>query len=193
MLRDRNSKGPDESRTGEGLKIARKIAATLKRRYGWLDWDQLYRYSLWGLTLAAEAYRGETGVPFERFARGKGMYVAIDAMREDRVLARNTAHKRPMFFSCSDGGDGETGLPCGIVDRRSSENFQAVDVRDQVRCMLDRLDDQDRQSLLMYYSDGLTFKEIARVFNKSESAISIRHKNLIARLRRMFSSEPGTA
>jgi DNA-directed RNA polymerase specialized sigma subunit len=39
----------------------------------------------------------------------------------------------------------------------------------------------------------LTFKEIARVFNKSESAISIRHKNLLAKLRRMASSKMAQA
>jgi RNA polymerase sigma factor (sigma-70 family) len=143
--------------------------------------------------LAAGAYRSETGVPFEQFVRGKGMYVAIDAMREDRVLSRNKLHGSPMFFSYSDSGDGESGLLNKIADRRSSDSFQAVDVRDQVRSMLGRLDDEDRQTLLMYYADGLTFKEIARIFNKSESAISIRHKNLLAKLRRMPSSTLGQA
>ena len=165
----------------------------MKRKYCWVDFDQLYSYALWGLTLAAGAYRSETGVPFEQFVRGKGMYVAIDAMREDRVLSRNKGSGCPMFFSGSDAGDGELGLFSQIADRRSSESFRAVDVRDQVRCMLDRLDEEDRQTLLMYYADGLTFKEIARVFNKSESAISIRHKNLLAKLRRMPSSRQGQA
>jgi RNA polymerase sigma factor (sigma-70 family) len=59
--------------------------------------------------------------------------------------------------------------------------------------MLGRLDARDRQALLMYYSDGLTFKEIARVFHRSESAIAIRHKNLISKLRRMFSPGAGRA
>jgi RNA polymerase sigma factor (sigma-70 family) len=149
----------------------------------------LYSYALWGLTLAAGAYRSETGVPFEQFVRGKGMYVAIDAMREDRVLSRHKAHGTPMFFSYSDSGDGEACLLDKIADRRSSDSFQAVDLRDQVRSILARLADEDRQTLLMYYADGMTFKEIARVFNKSESAISIRHRNLLVKLRRMASSK----
>ena len=191
MLQDRSSNGEDRTWIAEHLIIAKRIAANLKRRYCWVDLDQLYSYALWGLTLAASAYRSETGVPFERFVRGKGMYVAIDAMREDRVLTRGNGHKRPMVLCCSDSDDGELGLLYKIADRRSSENLQAVDVRDQVGAMLGRLGDEDRQSLLMYYADGLTFKEIARVFNKSESAISFRHKNLLAKLRQMFSGGLG--
>lgn len=193
MLHNRSSKGEYGTWIGENLIVARRMAANLKRRYCWVDLDQLYSYALWGLTLAAGAYRSEKGVPFEQFVCGKGMYVAIDAMREDRVLSRSKKHGIPMFFSYSDSGEGESVLLNKMADRRSSDSFQAVDVRDQVRCMLDRLNDEDRQTLLMYYADGLTFKEIARVFNKSESAVSIRHKNLLAKLRRMPSSTLGQA
>ena len=150
MVHSGSSRREDRTWIGEHLPIARRIASNLKRKYCWVDFDQLYSYALWGLTLAAGAYRSETGVPFEQFVRGKGMYVAIDAMREDRVLSRTKTHGTPMFFSYSDSGDGESGLLDKIADRRSSDSFKAVDLRDQVRSMLDRLEDQDRQALLMY-------------------------------------------
>ena len=39
--------------------------------------------------------------------------------------------------------------------------------------------------LLLRYADGMTFLEISQVYDKCESTICLRHKALIAKLRRM--------
>ena len=55
------------------LAMARSIASRLKRRYVWVDSDDLYSYSLWGLTQAASAYAPDRGVPFANFAASKAI------------------------------------------------------------------------------------------------------------------------
>jgi len=58
--------------------------------------------------------------------------------------------------------------------------------------LLGRLCQKGRQLLLMYYSEHMTFKQIAEVFDISESAVCLRHKALIGRLRRLSRMASGT-
>ena len=165
------------------LPIARVVASRLGKAYRWVDADDLYSYSLWGLMQAARAYSPDKGVPFAAFAMRKAAFLAIDRMRQERTL-----HRRPSSPEGSPGAYCPVARPCSLTesvpDLRSNREMDALAIRDSVQEAMRRLAPQDRQLLMMHYFGHMTFREIACVFDLTESAIVHRHKTLLARLRR---------
>lgn len=172
----------------ENMPIARQIASRLKRRYTWVSMEDLYSYSLLGLTQSANAYDPTRGVPFPNFASQKGMFWAIDQMRKDGVLRRRSSASMPRVLPFSEAAgvtDSEESWTPDVQDRHAEEDYKQLEARDLCTAMLRQLRKQDRQLLIMYYSQHMTFREIAKVFRISESSVCLRHKALIQRLRRL--------
>lgn len=172
----------------EHLPIARQIAARLKRRYTWVQMEDLYSYSLLGLTKAANAFDDARGVPFPNFASQKGMFWAIDEMRKDSVLRRRSSANMPRvlpFTEAAGNADPDDGWTPEVVDGHAPRTREKLEARDLCTTLLCKLRKQDRDLLTMYYADHMTFREIAAVFDISESSVCLRHKALIKKLRRM--------
>lgn len=170
------------------MPIARQIASRLKRRYTWVSMEDLYSYSLLGLTLSANAFDPDRGVPFPNFASQKGMFWAIDQMRKDGVLRRRSSAAMPRVLPFSEAAglvDAEDAWTPDVHDRRAEEDHKQIEARDLCTALLRQLRSQDRQLLIMYYSKHMTFREIATIFDISESSVCLRHKALIRRLRRL--------
>ncbi len=159
----------------EHVSLASGIASRLHRLYSWVAIEDLHSYAYLGLALAAKAYQDNRGVPFPQFAWRKGMFLAIDEMRKDGVLSRRRATPLPTT----------TTLLPEVHDPVAPDGHDTVDRRDLCHTMLGQLRSQDRQLLMMYYGDEMTFKEIANVFDISESAVCLRHKALMQQLRRI--------
>jgi RNA polymerase sigma factor (sigma-70 family) len=127
------------------------------------------------MALAAKSYESDRGVPFVNFVSRKGMYMAIDEMRKDGVLRRRRNTPGPKM----------TALTPELPDPHGERGHSKLETYDLVGALMSRLRDQDRQLLMMYYADDLTFREIAKVFNISESAVCLRHKALMQKLQKM--------
>ncbi|MBN1942373.1 MAG: sigma-70 family RNA polymerase sigma factor [Phycisphaerae bacterium] len=172
----------------DNMPIARQIASRLKRRYTWVSMEDLYSYSLLGLTMSANAFDPARGVPFPNFASQKGMFWAIDQMRKDGVLRRRSSASMPRVLPFSEASGlvdhDETWTP-DVQDRHAEKEHRQLEARDLCTALLRQLRNQDRQLLIMYYSKHMTFREIAKVFEISESSVCLRHKALIRRLRRL--------
>jgi RNA polymerase sigma factor (sigma-70 family) len=151
-----------------------------------MNLDDLYSYSLWGLTQAARAYDPSRGTAFRTYASQWAMFLAIDQMRKEGVLQRSDAKKRPRMVSLSvdsDEGSYEIELP----DSRAEQERRGVEARDACKYLMRRLRERDRQLLMMYYADGLTFREISKVLCVSESYVCLRRKSLLDWLRQSAS------
>jgi len=159
----------------KSLSMVGAIASRLHRWYGWVGTDDLGSYAYLGLVEAARVYQPGRGIPFEKYAFRKAMYAAIDEMRKDGVLKRRGATPRPSIVP----------LTPDIPDPSVPKAMASVERRDMCETLLGRLCQKDRQLLLMYYADQMTFKQIGDVFDISESAVCLRHKALIERLRRL--------
>ena len=155
--------------------IALQIASRLSHSYGWVDRDDLQGYAQLGLTLAMNRYQADRGVPLEIFAYRKGMFLAIDEMRKDGILRRRSAKAVPSSSALNDD----------LPDPAGQRGHESVVQRDLLASLLARLAPADRRLLMMYYAQHMTFREIAVVFNISESAVSLRHKALLNRMRRL--------
>jgi RNA polymerase sigma factor (sigma-70 family) len=150
--------------------------------------EDLYSYSLLGLTMSANAYDPTKGVPFANFASQKAMFWAIDEMRKDGILKRRGAKAGPSFVSINEPVSGNDQITFEVPDGRAGDAQDKLEARDLCSTLLNQLRSQDRQLLIMYYGQHLTFKEIAHVFDISESSVCLRHKALIKKLRKMAST-----
>ncbi len=170
----------------ENLPLARQIAGRLKKRYSWVPLEDLHSYSLLGLTLAAKAFDRTRGVPFPNYASQKALFWAIDEMRKDGVLVRrSSAANRPKTVRFGDSRMQEDTPAMQVPDRAADRTARRVEVRDFVKTMLGKLSEEERRLMELYYADEMTFGEIARVFDLSESSICLRHKAIIKKLRLM--------
>jgi len=177
-LKSQQRVGQAERLAGEHLPMVQRIASRLHRWYGWVAMEDLHSYAYLGLALAARAFQRERGVPFENFASRKAMFLAIDEMRKDGVLRRRTLTPRPT-----------TGmLRADIPDPAGRKAYESLERRDICEALLGRLGGQDRKLLTMHYTDHMTFSQIAEVLEISESAVCLRHKSLIERLRKLSRS-----
>jgi RNA polymerase sigma factor (sigma-70 family) len=176
---------PDVTRLAEKhISVVHSIASQLKRRYRWIDQDELYSYSFWGLTKAAQAYDPTSDVPFPSFARSKGMFLAIDQMRQERVLQKVRPDAgRPRFVSLPDLVENDQEFTEHLADDRSEAFIERLECGELLTDVMRRLGGEDRQLLGLYYLEGLTFSEIARLLGTSASVISTRHKCILDRLR----------
>ncbi|MCK5114390.1 MAG: sigma-70 family RNA polymerase sigma factor [Phycisphaerae bacterium] len=175
----------------EHIGIARQISSRLKRRYTWVAMEDLYSYALLGLTQSANAYDPSRGVPFPNYASQKGMFWAIDEMRKDGILRRRSSANMPRVLPFSEAvlsANTDEGWTPDIQDVKADHAKNLMEVRDLSRTLLKRLEDKDRTLLMMYYSEHMTFREIAGVMKISESSVCLRHKALIKRLRRSATS-----
>jgi RNA polymerase sigma factor (sigma-70 family) len=159
------------------LPLAGQIAHRLARRYGWVGIDDLHSYAYLGLTLAAKAYDASRGVPFERFACAKAMYLAIDEMRKAGILRRADATPVPET----------SGQEIELPDPHADRQHQRMEAREFCSQLLSRLSESERQLVMMIYVDKLAYRDIAQVFGISESAICLRHKAVLDRLRQQAS------
>ena len=59
-----------------------------------------------------------------------------------------------------------------------------LEIREFCSELLRKINKQDRELLLLIYAERMTYKEISAVYHISESAICLRYKSLMQRLRK---------
>ena len=170
------------------IQIAKQIAARLKRRYTWVAMEDLYSYSLLGLTMSANAFDPSRGVPFPNFAAQKGLFWAIDEMRKDGILRRKSSANMPRIVPFSEAVGSsvcdENWTP-DVEDNHSHTVQQSFEIHDLCVELLNRITKQERDLVILYYKKQLTFRQIAKIFEISESSVCLMHKALIQKLRRL--------
>jgi RNA polymerase sigma factor (sigma-70 family) len=160
------------------IPLAENIARRLYRRYRWVEPDDLGSYAYLGVTLAARTFDPKRGVPFERFACTKAMYLAIDEMRKDGVLRRADAAHHSQDTTVQE---------VEMSDPAADRDSEIMEAREFCEQMFHRLDQPGQELLTMVYAEKLTYREISRVLGVSESAVCLRHKAILEKLRRQTS------
>jgi len=172
----------------KNIGVVEGIVSRLKRRYAWVAGEDLHSYAFLGLMQAASLFQADRGVPFVRFAAKKGMFLALDQMRKDGVVRRRDAKPRPRHVSLSWWTSAGSPVSGDLVDRRADICRRRIERRELCQLLLNGLSDTDRQLLIMYYHEQMTFREVAEVLGTSAPAICQRHKTIIRRLRRLAAS-----
>jgi len=172
MVSSASADGAAVERTNRNLNLVEELAHRLRRRYGWVELEELRSYAYLGLALAARAYEADRGLPFVNYAARKALYLAVDEMRRDRLVCRADADLPSCFR-----------LQPDLRDPHGDGGHSHLERRDLLRTLLEHIGDDDRRLLMMRYADELTFREIAEVLGRSESAVCIHHQTLLDRLR----------
>ena len=177
MLLNNQNKQETVKLSSEHIQLATQIAHRLNRRYSWVGFDDLQSYAYMGILLAARLYDSSRGISFERFACVKALFLAIDEMRKDGILHRSeTASKRPSE---------QMGVEVDMPDPSADRDAELLEARDLCSSLLDKLEPQERELLNYIYVEKETYREISSRFGISESAICLRHKAIIDRIRRL--------
>lgn len=156
------------------LNLAKAISLRLKRRFHWLDEEELYSYSLFGLVLAAMHWNPRKGSSFRTFACRKAMFLAIDEMRRDKLLTRRGpgVHAEP------------SGVSPDMVDPKSQDNENRLGLNDLLAHLLSGLRPASRLLLAMYYNDNMTLAQIGDSLGVAQSTVCQRHGALMSYLRK---------
>ena len=174
----------------DNLGLADNITRKLKRRYSWVNSEDLYSYSLLSLTVSARIYDNKRGVSFQNFATQKGMFLAIDEMRKDGLLRRRDSNLPKMYnFSDATGRDQDASSWQDEIPGEGDQlQMRSIETRDMCRSLLAHLSTDDRELLVDYYLNQMTFRQMAASRGTSESTICVRHQSLLNRLRRISRS-----
>jgi RNA polymerase sigma factor (sigma-70 family) len=169
------------------LPMAQKVAGYLRRKVGWIEWDDLVGYAAVGIVIAANEYI-EGGMDRGKFMRCRAANRAMDLMRQDRVIDRSTTqHCNPVTASLDaefSGGDAYT-----TIFGEDSPDYAAVDDADMVETILSDLSQRDRLIVCYHYGLGLSLSVIAEILGCTESAVGQRERRALTKLRdRYFKS-----
>lgn len=153
--------------------------------------DDAVGYGRVGLMEAARRFRPEGGVSFATFSYSRIRGAVLDGIR------RSSAATRLFVDSHEDPGDqtGEeiTGSATGrcrrlsAADRASydpSDLLDALSLRGALLPAIHALTDVERQVILLYYFEGLTFERIAERIGLTKSYVSRVHRRALPELAR---------
>ena len=160
------------------MSLAEIVARRLAAKYPWISFDDLKSYSYLGLLYADTIYDESRGLPYRDFVIIKGAYIAVDEMRSARVLSRGDL---VTSIKIDRGNDTD------CTDPFSDKANQEFESREFCHHLLSDLGESELRLLEMKYKERMTYSEIASVLGISESAVCLRHKKLIAILRRKAS------
>ena len=118
------------------------------------------------------------------------MFLAIDAMREDKVLRRKAGPDKAAAAGVSRSKQEDRPDMESLADKHAGREWMRVETRDLIAHLMRHLQADERRLLLLHYVDGLSLKEIAKIYGRSEPAICLRHKALLARMRRLARVSP---
>ncbi|MFP4355337.1 MAG: sigma-70 family RNA polymerase sigma factor [Phycisphaerae bacterium] len=156
------------------LKMVQKVTARLKRRFSWIDDDELASYAYIGLRKASSSFDPNRSADFGAFASVKGMYLAIDEMRHDGLVQRQHCATSQSARDVDEQ----------LQDPGAADAMSDLVNRDLTEALLCALPEEDRDLLMMYYCQSMTLREIGQVRGVSEAAVCVRHQQLIRKLRR---------
>lgn len=154
------------------MRLVRQVTGRLRRRYPWIDREELASYAYLGLLRAARSFDPERSRSFGAYAAIKGVYNAIDEMRTDGMVRR-----------AGDGRQDPQSLQSEVVDPDGGREMEHLCNRDLSGALLELLDADDRKLLMMYYGKSMNVAEIAEIRGVTESAICMRHGQIVRRLR----------
>ncbi len=143
----------------------RRTALRVRDRMPWADVDDLTQQGIMTALEMRERYHPERGVPFEVFIKPRVFGAMVDMMRQAGSMAR---HESDMAESV------ETEIAPRVIELiTASENMAAL------TCAIDRLPDQERKVISLFYLSEFTNAEVARLMTLSEpKANRIRYRAL---------------
>ncbi|QEH37809.1 RNA polymerase sigma factor CnrH [Aquisphaera giovannonii] len=146
-----------------------------------------------------EEYLGNPAMPFHLWLRHMARDLVIDAHRRHRRAGRRSLDReRPI--AGRDAGDSGSSRPsfdlaAALRDPSPTPAAEAMlhELRGRFLDALDRLDDVDREVVLLRHFEQLSNSEAAAALGLSEAAAGMRHLRALRRLRAILGETPSQA
>jgi len=122
----------------------------------------------------------QTGVPPTEAEIAEKLGVTVDEVHQTLDNAR-----AQQFLSIDGSGENSLSLANILSDSQTKapdEQFERAELIDRLAEAISRLDERQRQVILLYYQQHLTMKQIAKVFNITEPRVSQLHSSAIFNL-----------
>jgi RNA polymerase sigma factor for flagellar operon FliA len=139
--------------------------------------DDLVSYGIFGLFDAIEKFDPSLGWKFSTYARVRIRGAIIDGMRQSDWVPRSVK-VRPHLIYVDGIEDGEE-----IVLGDPFTMFDAEEIKQILRHVIDTLPERERQVLSLYYYDDLLLREVGDKFDRSEAWASKIHARGLRLLR----------
>jgi RNA polymerase sigma-70 factor (ECF subfamily) len=143
-------------------------------------------------------YLRDPSMPFHLWLRQIATDRVIDAHRRHRLAEkRSMDRERPLNVGRSPGlADDRSSLDLAAQLRDPSPTPAAEALRHELECRfrdaLSRIDDDDREIILLRHFEHLTNGEAARALGLSDAAAGMRHLRALRRLRAMLAEVPSS-
>jgi RNA polymerase sigma-70 factor (ECF subfamily) len=169
------------------------VAARMDRRLAArLDPSDVVQEALAEAARRLDDYLANRPLPFYPWLRQLAWERLVKQHRDHVSRAcRSVRREEPGVLGLDDESVAE--LAQRLVDSVSSPSRHAlrVELQARVRAALDRLDEMDREVLLLRYLEHLPLREVAAVLGVGVSAVKMRHYRALERLRALLGPEHG--
>lgn len=173
------------------LRIGKCIAARLRRKWPWIEKDELLGCAMLGAVQANDVYEQKfIGSSRLAWIHTKGFYLAVDELRAHHGIVRNDPRykKRPAMIqgSALRVNDGEEIL---FAEHSCMGVPQEHYVRTSCREWLRGLSDREKQVLTLRFDEGMCNGDIGHLIGLSESRASQIGTGAMRKLRRTRAKE----
>jgi len=168
------------------IKIGKRIAAKLRRRFDWIEDDELLGVALLAAVQANEKYVVKhKGWIRQAWIYTKGGYLAYDALRARHGVRRVGAPARPKVKQGSAlGWDSIDNEPCTFAEHECVGVEQECYVSTSCREWLGGLSEMEKRVMILYFDEDMTYTEIGEMFDRTDSWTGIIIRAALAKLRR---------
>lgn len=179
------------------------ITRKIRRKFYWVPCHELESYARSGLVLAAIKYnpkKQKNVKTFKSYVLRYGVYIAIDEMRSDGIVIRKGKEEKTKRTRKTNWStdihliddiyhrvekDDHSQKFFEPSDNYGQECFEGVDTEDFCKAVVLKLNAQERRLIKNLLFEHMTMKKIAAIEGISESAISLRYKELRKKMKRI--------
>ena len=169
--------------------IAQRLGTALGRR---VDASDVVQEVLLRASRRLGEYLRDPAMPFHLWLRQIALDQVIDAHRRHRVAARRSVDRERPLASAAFADRSSLDLAAELRDPGITPAAAAL--RRELQCRfhaaLGRLDEADREVLLMRHFEQLSNGDAARALGLSEAAAGMRHLRALRRLRALLGEAP---
>jgi RNA polymerase sigma factor FliA len=123
------------------------------------------------------------------------MQISLDTLQQIQQDSSHTIVSLDVDEDDADGEDGKSSLHERLMDENQvdpSESSERRDIRRNLAELLKQLSEKEQMVLALYYYEELTFKEIGKTLDISESRVCQIHGRAMINLKIMMKSTEGT-
>lgn len=171
----------------DNIQLAKKTAEIMSRKFFTADPSIILSHSYIGLIHAVEQYNPTLGYTFSTYASKRLSGAIIDGLRKEGTLSRSKNEEGEHIYSTESIESNIVGF-LEYVDKHSKndleENFMKEEDIRMLDSALNTLSEKDKQLILSYHIEGLSYPQVSQKLGISISYIEKNRVRILEHLRK---------